>query len=190
MGYLKPLLRIGSRTFVEHLAALMLKSVPRLVVVLGAESARVRAALPPDSRIVAVENHDYLRGQLASLKVGLVALADSADAALIHLADHPMVQAATFSKVIEAYREAGSSITIARHGGRRGHPVIFARSLFGELMQAPESEGAHAVVNRDASRVCYVEVDDAGVTVDLDTPADLERAGLAPPAALERSHER
>lgn len=184
MGYVKPLLPIGPRTFVAHLAALMLKWVPRLVVVVGAEAARVRAALPPDSRIVTVENRDYASGQLASLKVGLAALGDVADAALVHLADHPLVQAATFGKLVQAYARAGWPIAIARHRGRRGHPIIFARSLFVELMWAPESEGARAVVNRDPSRVCYVEVDDPGVTLDLDTPEDLARAGLAPPAAL------
>jgi molybdenum cofactor cytidylyltransferase len=62
--------------------------------------------------------------------------------------------------------------------------VLFARSIFEELMDAPEDQGARAVVNRDWSRVVYVEVDDPGVNLDLDTPADLEQAGLpAPPKA-------
>ena len=54
--------------------------------------------------------------------------------------------------------------------------------MIDELLEGPEDEGARAVVNRDPSRVVYVDVDDPGVNLDLDTPADLERAGLpAPP---------
>ena len=45
-------------------------------------------------------------------------------------------------------------------------------------MSAPEEEGARYVVNADASRVAYVDLDDPGINLDLDTPADLARAGL------------
>ncbi len=59
--------------------------------------------------------------------------------------------------------------------------MIFDRALFGELMSAPEGEGARSVVNADASRVAYVDLDDPVINLDLDTPADLARAGLPPP---------
>jgi molybdenum cofactor cytidylyltransferase len=73
---------------------------------------------------------------------------------------------------------------IARHDGRRGHPVIFDRALFAEILSAPEKEGARFVVNADASRVAYVDLNDPGINLDLDTPSDLARAGLPPPPAL------
>ena len=74
------------------------------------------------------------------------------------------------------------AIVIARCAGKRGHPVVFGDSVFRELLEAPAEQGARAVVIRDPARVVYVDVDDPGVTLDLDTPADVERAGLqAPP---------
>jgi hypothetical protein len=36
-------------------------------------------------------------------------------------------------------------------------------------------------VNADPSRVAYVDLDDPGINLDLDTPADLSHAGLPPP---------
>ena len=42
MGYPKPLLKLGSRTFIEILAAAMLQSVARLIVVVGAHADAVR----------------------------------------------------------------------------------------------------------------------------------------------------
>ena len=191
MGYPKPLLKLGSRTFIEILAAAMLQSVERLIVVVGAHAGAVRGAIPADSRIVVVENPDYLRGQLSSIKAALPHVGPAAGGALVHLADHPMVRAETFAAVIEGYRRAGRPIVIARYQGRRGHPVLFARELFGELAAAPEDQGARAVVAADPARVAYVDVDDPGVLTDLDTPEDLERAGLArPPAAGETPGRR
>ena len=103
---------------------------------------------------------------------------------LVHLTDHPTVARETFKALIGAWRESRKPIVIARHHGRRGHPVLFDRSVFGELLDAPEDQGARAVVNADAGRVHYVDLDDPGITLDLDTPEDLERAGLGrPPAA-------
>ncbi len=181
MGYPKPLLKIGERTFVEHITATMLEALCRLVIVLGADAGRIRRAIAEDARVVVVENPHYRRGQLSSLKVGLRAVGESAPAAMVHLGDHPLVCATTFQSLLAEYERVRKPVVIARYHGRRGHPVLFDRSLFEELLSAPEEEGARAVVNADAGRVNYVEVDDPGVVLDLDTLADLEKEGLKPP---------
>ncbi len=185
MGYPKPLLEIGGRTFIEQIAETMLAVVPRLVIVIGAHRDRVRAAIPRDPRIALAENPDYSRGQLSSLKVGLGAVQPDSPGAIVHLGDHPMVRGETFRAIVDSYNRTGKPLVVARHDSRRGHPVIFDRALFAEILSAPEKEGARYVVNADASRVFYVDLDDPGINLDLDTPADLARAGLPPtPASL------
>jgi molybdenum cofactor cytidylyltransferase len=181
MGYPKPLLKLGSRTFIEILADAMLQSVARLIVVVGAHAEVVRGAIPAYPRIEVIENPGYLRGQLSSIKAALPYVGTELGGVLIHLADHPMVRAETFASVIEAYRRLATPIAIASYQGRRGHPVLFARELFVELAAAPEDQGARAVVAADPARVAYVDVDDPGILMDLDTPEDLERAGLGRP---------
>jgi molybdenum cofactor cytidylyltransferase len=181
MGFPKPLLMVGDKTFLARSADSILAVAPRLIVVLGAHSERIRPAIPPDPRIVAVENPRYLAGQLSSLKVGLGAVAGDGDAVLVHLADHPLVQRSTFERVVAEFERGRGAIVIARCAGKRGHPVVFSRALFAELLAAPEEEGAKAVVNRDPARIVYVDVDDPGVMLDLDTPADLQRVGLPGP---------
>ena len=183
MGYPKPLLRIGDETFLAHASAAMLAGVSRLVIVLGAHADRIRAEVPTDTRIRIVENPRYARGQLSSLKIGLAALSADASAAIVHLTDHPTVRPSTFRGIISEYERTGKPIVIARYNGRRGHPVLFEGSLFGELLAAPEDQGARVVVNDDPARVAYLEVDDPGVVLDLDTPADLADAGFPPPPA-------
>jgi molybdenum cofactor cytidylyltransferase len=181
MGYPKPLLKIAGQTFIERIAETMLAVVPRLVIVLGAHGERIRSAIPRDKRIVIVENPNYSRGQLSSLKLGLSALQPDSKGALVHLGDHPMVRIETFQAIVESYNQLDKPIVIARHEGHRGHPVIFDHAIFAELQSAPEEEGARHVVNADASRIAYVDLDDPGINFDLDTPSDLARAGLLPP---------
>ena len=181
MGYPKPLLTIDGKTFIEKISTTMLAVVPRLVIVLGAHADRVRRAIPRDDRIVIVENPNYSRGQLSSLMIGLAAVQSDAAGAIVHLGDHPMVRVESFRAVVDSYERTRKPIVIARSGGHRGHPVIFDRSVFVELQNAPEGEGARHVVNADASRIEYVDLDDPGINLDLDTPADLARAGLSIP---------
>jgi molybdenum cofactor cytidylyltransferase len=181
MGFPKPLLRIGATTFIAHAAAVMLAAVDRLIVVTGAHRERVEGAVPPGLRITIVYNPDWPRGQLSSIKAGLAAVSPDSDAVVVHLADHPLVKPETFRALAREYERTLKPIVSARHDGRRGHPVLFARSIFAELFAAPEDRGARVVVNADPDRVVYADVDDPGVVLDLDTPADLANAGLAPP---------
>jgi molybdenum cofactor cytidylyltransferase len=157
----------------------MLPAVERLIVVLGAHRDAVAAAVPADQRITIIENRDYRLGQLSSIKSGLRAVSANADAAMLHLVDHPTVMPRTFARLVEEYETFRKPIMITRCAGRRGHPVLFDRSVFGELERAPLEVGARAVLTPDTARVMYVDVDDPGILLDLDTPADLAQARLA-----------
>ena len=93
--------------------------------------ARCAARSPPIRESLVVDNPDYLRGQLSSIKAALPQVGPEAAGALIHLADHPMVRAETFAAVIDGYRRLRRPIVIARYQGRRGHPgAVCARALW------------------------------------------------------------
>src|SRR5207244_5630298 len=104
-----------------------------IVVVAGADVTAVRAALPPGRTIPLLLNPAPERGQLSSLKVALrhvrAALPD-AGAIVMALVDHPAVRASTVAGLIAAASDA--AIVVPTYGGRRGHPVLFARSVWQE----------------------------------------------------------
>ncbi len=184
MGFPKPLLLIDGKTFIAHLCDTLLAELPRVLVVVGAHAQRIKPAIPESSRLTIIENPNYAMGQLSSLKAAVAAVDPRADAILVHLADQPLIRRQTVAALLEAYAAGSKKIVVARYQGQRGHPVIFDRSMFRELLDAPDTLGARAVVRKDAERVAYVEIDDCGVTTDLDFPDDLTRAGLGvPPAA-------
>ncbi len=65
--------------------------------------------------------------------------------------------------------------------GRRGHPALFARPVFDELLNAPMEMGARHVVHSNEDRVCEVEVSERAILTTIDTPEDyLARFGTAP----------
>jgi CTP:molybdopterin cytidylyltransferase MocA len=54
--------------------------------------------------------------------------------------------------------------------------VIFARSLFAELLLAPLDEGARSVVWAHAGEVAEVPTEEEGVVLNLNDPETLRRA--------------
>jgi molybdenum cofactor cytidylyltransferase len=172
MGQPKPLLRFGATTFLEQIVSVLRRSdVDRIIVVLGAKAETVRAALDlPGVDIVVNEN--YAQGQLSSLLAGLRSLPPQTEAILLCLVDNPFVTTDAVNGVIRAFRETGKPIVIPVAHNRRGHPALFARAVFAELLNAPADQGARAVVKANADRVQEVDVRDGSILVRIDAPED------------------
>lgn len=175
MGRAKAGLRVGGQTFfVRVREGLAAASLAPIVVVVGAHRAAVTRARGGATVIV---NRDPARGQLSSLKLALQhlsAAAPSASGAVVSLVDHPLVAGTTVAALVQAAQATDRPILVPIYKGRRGHPVIFMRDVWDELLATPGDVGARAVVRRDPRRVLDVPVDDAGILVDVDTPADLQ----------------
>jgi molybdenum cofactor cytidylyltransferase len=100
----------------------------------------------------------------------------------------PRVKPSTLQAVARAIET--HPIAYAQHQGRRGHPVGFAAELYSELVALTGDEGARRLIARYPAAA--VDVDDAGVLIDIDTVDDLAavRTGLAAGPAPDRTESR
>lgn len=168
----------GSPFAAAVVRALAAGGVTNMVIVTGKEHERIVQAVTSDLPPVTprfVRNPDPSRGQLSSLWVGMDAALDAdAEGLMVTLVDVPLVQPATVTAVIRAWRETRAPIVRPAIGDRHGHPVIFDRSLFDELRAAPLEGGAKVVVRAHEREIVNVPVSDKGCLVDVDTPDDYE----------------
>ena len=172
MGRPKALLPIDGETFIERIVGALKESgIERILVVLGFNAEEMRGQIE-HLPVEILVNRDYHEGQLSSLQTALRFLQGdkNCQAALVHLVDHPYLKAAVVNRMIDRYRESKSPIVIPKYRGKRGHPVLFDRSLFAELLAAPLDQGAKFVVNAHRDETLELETDDIGVTLDIDTP--------------------
>lgn len=183
-----PLGHGGHTVLSMGVAALLAAGVPRVVVVAGAHPDAVRHALRlRDRRLRVVVHPGWAEGQLSSTLCGLDALDHPLlEAALITLVDVPMVSPATVGALMRAWRETRAPIVRPARGDEHGHPVLFDRRLFAELRAADPAAGAKPVVRAHASDLLNVAVDDEGAFLDLDVPADYERAQRMAAGRLRR----
>jgi len=175
MGRDKALLPLGRLTFLEHLVGVLHGEVAPLLVVLGHHGDEIEQQIPSHQPVHVLRNPDYRLGQLSSLQVALRFLdGQNAEAALVCLVDHPAISKPIVRGLLERFRAAAAPILIPTHQGRRGHPVLFSRRVFRELLEAPLQEGARSVVRRHEKDVEFVETDDSGILLDIDRPEDYE----------------
>jgi molybdenum cofactor cytidylyltransferase len=99
-----------------------------------------------------------------------------ADAWIVALADMPMIRPATIRRLAAALSD-GAGIVAPLYAGKRGHPVGFAREFGDALCALNADAGARELLRAHAEQVVFVDCADPGILTDIDTPADLERAG-------------
>lgn len=165
MGFPKALLPYGSETFLDTLIGLFSTRCYPVIVVLGAgaETIRARAARPATF----VVNANYARGMTTSLQCGLQAVPPDTEGVLFTLVDHPSVTPATVDALLAAPRPL---VRVPRFGEDRGHPIWFSRDLIPEFLAIPDGGAANTVVRGHAAETEFLDLDDPGITADIDDP--------------------
>ena len=178
MGEAKQLLHLGERTVLEQTLDNVRRSrADEIVLVLGFSSEMIRQQLPArllDGMNVVV-NKDFAQGMASSLRAGLLGVTSEMNAALIVLADQPFVRPETIDRIIEGYRFSDAEIVIPFYKGSRGNPVLLDRSVFLESMALEGDSGCRAIFGSHADGIIELEVDDAGILLDIDSRDDYER---------------
>jgi len=167
----KLLATIDGKPMVRRAAEAILKaSVRPLLVVTGHEAALIQAALA-DLPLSFHYAPDFARGMSASLRAGVDAVPAECSGALICLGDMPFVRSDTLDRLANA--PAGPAALFPTYQGKRGNPVLLARSLFADIARLTGDQGARAILKSIPDQVAELPVDDPGILRDVDRPDTL-----------------
>jgi CTP:molybdopterin cytidylyltransferase MocA len=169
-GQPKALVTLGGQTLAERGAGLLRAGgADPVLIVAGATPVEVGDAQT-------VNNPDWRTGMGSSLRAALRMLAGGdAGAAVIALADQPLVGPEAVARLIAAYR-AGAGVAVAAYEGKPRNPVLLAREHWPEVIEtATGDQGARAFMRAHPDLVTLIECGDTGRPDDIDTQADLDR---------------
>jgi molybdenum cofactor cytidylyltransferase len=176
MGSPKALLPYQGRPFLEHL--LEVTAIPQIGVrrvVLGAHAKPISKMVNLKADEIVI-NHEWEKGQLSSIQAALGSLPPGTEGMLLCLIDHPLISAALVQDLIEQFYKTKGPIVLPVYEGRRGHPVIFSASLYGELLRAPLETGARSVVWAHKGEVQEVPTNEEGCVLNLNDPETMNTA--------------
>jgi molybdenum cofactor cytidylyltransferase len=175
----KLILPVDGMPMVARVADALRKSrAAKVIVVTGHEPHQIEEALGGRD-VELVHNAEYAEGIASSIRTGVGALGDDVDGALIALGDMPWVEPQVIDRLVDAFTSSGElSIFIPMFGRKRGNPVLWGSQHFPELLSLTGDVGGKAVFHQHAEAICYVDVESAGVNIDVDTPEALHELGI------------
>ena len=104
------------------------------------------------------------RGRAAIVSRGVMA-------AVFLLGDQPLVSSRAIEALVSAFRSGHSAVVRPRYRGTPGHPVLFSRALFPELLQVTGDQGGRELLARHQAEVAMVDLN-LESPVDIDTKED------------------
>jgi len=147
-------------------------------VVLGSDRDRIVTVLQgiSDPRLRILDNVDYAKGMLSSVKLGLTGLPPASTGFIIFLGDQPLIMPELVGTLVRHWRCSQSDFLIPVHQGRRGHPVIVSRAYVDEISGMEDEEGGlRGLVRRYPERVEVLEVESPAIHIDLDYPEEYRK---------------
>ena len=153
---------------VQHAQAL-----DETIVVLGRSADEIRERVDFGDASV-VENLVFKEGCASSYRAGIAAIDSHAEAIMIILGDQPGITPEIVDALAHEWRQSDAPIALCSYEGRKGHPMIFARSLFEQLETLHGDKAAWKLVDANASAVLEVALA-LPFPEDINTREDFER---------------
>ncbi len=176
MGRPKALIEWRGQSFLRRVVSLAEACACRPIIV-------VEGAIPlPDAELgsaLRVVNEEWSKGQLSSLQRGLAALSEDISGVMVLAIDRPRVGLETCKTLAAAHRRESDAIWQPAVHRRRGHPILYPRRVFEELVALPSDEGPRSWLRSPKIEALRrsVEVQDPGIFENFDRPQDLSRLG-------------
>jgi molybdenum cofactor cytidylyltransferase len=173
MGQSKQLLKIkGEFLLVQSVTIAKETGLHPEVVVLGAHEKEHRQAIEHLSISIAV-NAAWKNGMGGSLKTGLqhlISLAPGTEAVLVMVCDQPLLTAGYLKKLVQEHQSSHALIVASRYAETGGVPALFHKSLFPEILELSDDQGAKKIIQQHPGDTCLVDFPEG--SMDLDTPED------------------
>lgn len=170
----------GGRALVETtLSGMAGAPVEETIVVAGARADELRELCEPrEARVV--ENPEWETGMSTSVRRGLSACGPESRAAVIALADQPLIAAEAVERLVAAFA-GGAEAAVATYGGEQRNPVLLARALWPMLVEGLSGDtGMRAILRGRPDLVTEVPCEGVADPADVDTVDDLRRLETLP----------
>ncbi|MBV8990436.1 MAG: nucleotidyltransferase family protein [Solirubrobacterales bacterium] len=170
LGRPKQLLPFGSSTMLEHVLATArsCRFQQLLCVVGGTDAVRGTVEL---AGVQVVENPQFGEGCASSIAAALSVVDPRSELLVLMLGDQPGVSAEIVATLLAG--RGAAPLAACAYADGRGHPLVFTRSMFGELASLHGDKGVWKLLDRHAGEVVDVPIE-GSIPRDVDTWEDYQ----------------
>lgn len=176
MGDFKPLLPMaGEPVIARAVHSFRAGGVTDIRVVTG-HRARELTPVLSSLGVTPVFNENYHQGMFSSVLAGLDTFTKEVEGFFLLPGDMPLVKNATITRLVRQYRQISAPVIYPCFRGRRGHPPLITRACFAAIRNPGADGNLRQVLERFNGSACELACSDQGLLLDLDTPADYQKA--------------
>ena len=165
-GTNKMTLTIDNKAILERVIETLLIVCDKIIVVGGHNYNSIKLITDKYRNVKLIENTEYRLGMFSSVKCGVSEM--TGDFFLIP-GDYPLVKQTTY----QALLKGKGDFIVPEYNGRRGHPVLIKKKLIESINEEPIE--SNLKVFRDKCNTEFIQVNDEGILIDLDTMEDFEK---------------
>jgi molybdenum cofactor cytidylyltransferase len=94
--------------------------------------------------------------------------------ALVVLGDQPFLTPSVIQQIVGV----SADLVVPRFEGQWGHPILFGRCYWAELLTLPVTAKARQILHRHENVIQFGDVADDSILCDIDTPQDYHRGRI------------
>lgn len=174
LGVNKLQLPWGKKTILEKCLQTFLHSKVHEVVLVLNEKLRGMETRLKQKRVKIIFNPDYRKGMSTSIYHGLRVIHPKSQGVLIALGDQPNLNTRTVNSLIYHFQRSKKGIIVPAYLGKMGHPVLFHRKYFKDLLTLDGDRGGRSIIKKNERDVEIVSTTSKGVIQDVDTWEDYQ----------------
>ena len=168
----KLLLPIGDvPAMIYAIRTLCAAGVDRIAVITGAYHDTIKQALIREPVRIFL-NPRHSEGMSATICFSVQQIDQSSESILLLPGDVPLFSRQTIKTMMQY--GLTHRIVIPRYQGKKGHPVLVDRKIVEECLETGLEMPLYEVIQNHQNEVFYLDSDDQGVVLDIDTREDYD----------------
>ncbi len=173
MGRYKPLLPVNGQPAIVHLITTMQDAgVDHCIIVTGYCADDLKNACRTLDHVSFVHNPHYASTQmLDSAKIGFRAVPDACSRILFTPADIPLIPVS----VVRELLKCPDPLIYPVCRDQKGHPVSIKKDYLEQIISFNGNHGLRGALDSLPVDPAYLETDDPGILMDMDTPEDYQK---------------
>ncbi len=168
----KTLLTVDGMPLSAHIGLKLSEILANVVIIVNEENHSLREHLEKYQLKYIINYSKKNTGIGSSISVA-VSSSGSSDGWLFCLGDMPFVKSSTYLGVLKNLQRS-DDIVVPRFNKLPGNPVGFGCKYKSQLINKLGDTGAKSIVNNNSGCVTYLDVQDEGIIMDIDTRQDAD----------------
>ncbi|MBS4189431.1 nucleotidyltransferase family protein [Bacillus sp. FJAT-49705] len=172
----KGLLYWEGKTLFEHQLQMLLHSVLSDIIVILGHEAELLVNMANKYPVKTIYNENFKKGKCSSIICGLQAADKDSEMILVTSVDQP-VDSSIINQLVLSMKDTDQLIAIPINKGKRGHPILFSRKIFSDLLLINEkTQGLRNIIRKYKNQIIEVPIDSTLIELNINTPEDYQNA--------------